>query len=86
MDSIVDLFLILLRVLEFVVLADALLSWVAPNKESFPRSLTSQLADPLCAPFRALVGPDRMGGMDLSPIVVMILLQVMRTLIGRAAA
>lgn len=81
----VDLFLTLLRVLEFVVLADALLSWVAPNKESFPRSLTSQLADPLCAPFRLLVGPERTGGMDLSPIAVMIALQVMRMLIARAA-
>jgi YggT family protein len=82
----VEAFLILLRVLEIIVLVDALLSWVAPNKENFPRSLTSQLADPLCAPFRALVGPDRTGGMDLSPIVVMILLQVMRTLIARAAS
>jgi YggT family protein len=82
----VGIFLTLLQVLEFVVLADALLSWVAPNKENFPRSLTSQLADPLCAPFRALIGPERTGGMDLSPIAVMILLQVMRSLIQRAAA
>jgi len=82
----VDLFLTLLRVLEFVVLADCLLSWVAPSKETFPRSFTSQLADPLCAPFRAVVGPERTGGMDLSPIAVMIALQVMRMLIARAAS
>ena len=82
--SIVELFLILLKALEFVVIADALLSWFVPSKESFPRSLTSQIADPLCAPFRALVGPERLGGMDLSPIAVIILLQVMGSMIARS--
>jgi YggT family protein len=80
----VELFLLLLKALEFVVIADALLSWLVPNKENFPRSLTSQIADPLCAPFRALVGPERLGGMDLSPIAVIILLQVMGSMIARS--
>ncbi|HKU42030.1 MAG TPA: YggT family protein [Polyangiales bacterium] len=84
MHELVGLFLLLLKALEFVVIADALLSWFAPNKESFPRSLTSQIADPLCAPFRALVGPERLGGMDLSPIAVILLLQVMGNVIARS--
>jgi uncharacterized protein YggT (Ycf19 family) len=79
----VELFLLLLKALEFVVIADSLLSWLVPNKESFPRSLTSQLADPLCAPFRALVGPERLGGMDLSPIFVIIVLQLAGSAITR---
>ena len=77
------LFITLLRVLELTIIADALLSWVVPNKEQFPRSLTSQIADPLCAPFRKLVGPERMGGFDLSPLAALILLQVMRGLLTR---
>jgi YggT family protein len=81
----VEIFLYLLKALEFVVIADSLLSWFVPSKESFPRSLTSQIADPLCAPFRALVGPDRLGGMDLSPIAVIILLQVMGNMIAQRA-
>jgi YggT family protein len=78
-----ELFLRLLQALEWVVIADALLSWFVPNKESFPRSITSQIADPLCAPFRALVGPDRLGGLDLSPIAVILTLQVMHNMIAR---
>jgi uncharacterized protein YggT (Ycf19 family) len=78
------LFITLLRVLEYTILADALLSWVFPNKETFPRSVTSQIADPLCAPFRKLIGPDRMGGMDLSPIAAMITLQLMSSLLTRS--
>jgi YggT family protein len=78
------LFITLLRVLEYTILADALLSWVLPNKEEFPRSLTSQIAEPLCAPFRKLISPERTGGMDLSPIAAMIALQLMRSLLTRA--
>jgi uncharacterized protein YggT (Ycf19 family) len=80
----VALFITLLRVLEYTILADALLSWVFPNEEQFPRSVTSQIAAPLCAPFRKLIGPDRMGGMDLSPIAAMITLQLMSSLLTRS--
>jgi YggT family protein len=79
----VELFLWLLQALEYVVIADALISWFAPSKDSFPRSITSQIADPLCAPFRALVGPERLGGLDLSPIAVILTLQVMHNMIAR---
>ena len=81
----VELFLWLLQALEYIVIGDALLSWFVPNKESFPRSITSQIADPLCAPFRALVGPERLGGLDLSPIAVILTLQVMHNMIARGA-
>jgi len=77
------LFINLLRLLELMVIADVLLSWVLPNKEQFPRWLTSQISDPLCAPFRKLVGPERLGGFDLSPVAVLIVLQVMRGLLSR---
>jgi YggT family protein len=81
---VVGLFITLLRVLEYTIFADALLSWVLPNKEEFPRSVTSQIADPLCAPFRKLISPERTGGMDLSPIATMIALQVMSSLLARS--
>jgi YggT family protein len=81
---VVDLFITLLRVLEYTILADALLSWFVPDKTQFPRSVTSQIADPLCAPFRKLIGPERTGGLDLSPIATLILLQVMRSMLTRS--
>ena len=81
-SSLPALFVTLLRILEIVLIADAVLSWILPNKEQFPRSLTSQIADPLCAPFRRLLGG--MGGFDFSPLVVLIVLQVMRTMLVSA--
>jgi YggT family protein len=77
-SSLPALFVTLLQVLEIVLIADAVLSWVLPNKEQFPRSITSQIADPLCAPFRRLLGGDKAGGFDFSPLVVLIVLQIMR--------
>jgi uncharacterized protein YggT (Ycf19 family) len=77
----VHLFATLLQVLEWTIIIDALLSWVVPNKEQFPRSLTSQIADPLCYPFRALIGPERTGGFDLSPIAALLLLRFMRSVL-----
>ena len=74
----VQLFATLLDVLQWVIIADALLSWVVPNKEQFPRSLTSQIADPLCYPFRVILNPEKLGGFDISPIVALLLLRFMR--------
>ena len=74
----VPLFLWLLKALENVVIADALISWFAP-KDTFPRSITSQIADPLCAPFRALA----LGGLDLSPMPAILMLQVIHNMIAR---
>ena len=74
----VTLFLWLLKALENVVIADALISWFA-NKDTFPRSITSQIADPLCSPFRAL----SLGGLDLSPMPAILMLQVIHNMIAR---
>jgi len=77
------LFITLLRVLELTLIVDCLLSWVFPDEDKFPRSVTWQIAGPLCAPFRKLIGPERTGGFDLSPLAALILLQVMRGLLTR---
>ena len=77
----VGLFITLLKLLEYAIIADAVLSWIQPDKTHFPRSMTSEIADPLCAPFRKLIGPERTGGLDLSPIATLIVLQIMRSML-----
>lgn len=68
---------IVLTALKFILLADVVLSWVRPNPEEFPRNITSAIADPLCAPIRKILNPQRMGGLDLSALVVFFLLNYM---------
>lgn len=54
-----------------VIIMSAVLSWVNPYSPIAP--LFSQLAEPMLRPFRRLIPP--IGGVDLSPIAVLLLLQ-----------
>ena len=51
----------------------AILSWV-PSASSMLQDLVTRLADPLVRPFRRFI--PLVGGVDLSPLVVIVLLQI----------
>ena len=69
-----SLMMFVLNALEALIFVDVILSWVMPDKERFPRSLTTQITDPLYAPIRALLKPEKMGGLDVSPMIVLFLI------------
>ena len=69
--------------IKWLILIDAILSWVMPE-DRFPRSLTGQLTDPLYAPIRALLKPERTGGFDLSPLIVLGVLLFLENMIARS--
>jgi YggT family protein len=68
------------QALTFLIIADAVLSWVMPPSK-FPRSLTTRITDPLYAPIRKLINPAKTGGIDLSPLIVLFALQALRSLV-----
>jgi YggT family protein len=76
--------IMILEALWWLIIIDALLSWVMPP-DRFPRSLTGQLTDPLYAPIRKVLRPERTGGFDMSPIVVMFAIYVAKSLLQQAA-
>jgi len=68
----------------WLIIIDAISSWfVGPNQ--FPRNLTGTLTEPLYRPVRSVLDPSRMGGLDLSPLILIVLIQVVQSLIARAA-
>lgn len=67
---------LLLRGVGFVVIADAILSWFVP-REKFPRNLTGPLLEPIYAPIRKLIPPEKLGGFDLSPLALLFALQLL---------
>lgn len=73
----------ILRALQLIIIADALLSWFQPV-DQFPRSFTTRITDPLYAPIRALIGPDKTGGIDLSPLLMLLLLNFMQNMLAGA--
>ena len=80
MSDITGILNLLFTVLSIAVIARALLSWFDPTMR-FPISqLIVELTEPIIAPIRRVVPP--IGGMiDLSPIVALILLQVIERVI-----
>ena len=62
-----------------VVIVSALLSWINPYAPQAP--LFDGLSRPLLRPFRRLIPP--IGGVDLSPLALLLLLQVLLIVTGR---
>ena len=67
----------------FAILAMIILSWVAPGSPSPVVYLLHQLTEPVMAPFRKLL--PSMGGLDLSPILVFIAIQIAQIFVSYAA-
>lgn len=70
---------LLLNVYFFSILLQAVLSWVSPGSYNPLTSLLWRLNEPLLRPVRRLIPP--MGGLDLSPLVVLLAIQFLRILI-----
>ena len=60
----------------FALLAMIILSWVAPGSNNPALFLLHQITEPVMAPFRKMLPP--MGGLDLSPILLFILINIIQ--------
>lgn len=74
-----------LDVVMFVVIVDAIGSWFQPDATRFPRSITGALVGPLYAPIHKIIDPGKTGGLDFSPLIVILLLQGLRAIVFGAA-
>jgi YggT family protein len=63
----------------WAILIQVILSWVAPQSQNPAVALIYQITDPIMAPARKLVPP--MGGMDFSPIITFMLIQLAKILV-----
>ena len=68
----------------FALLAMIILSWVAPGSRHPAIHLLYQITEPVMAPFRKML--PAMGGMDFSPILVFILINVIQIALRHMAA
>lgn len=66
----------LVQIYFFMILAMIILSWIAPGGNSPVLYLLHQLTEPVMAPFRKILPP--MGGLDLSPIFVFIVINILQ--------
>ncbi len=75
----VDLLALFFNIFFFAIIIMAVLSWVSPSGHNPIAALVSSICEPLISPVRRYIPP--LGGMDLSPLVVLIGLQVLKILV-----
>jgi YggT family protein len=64
----------------FAIIAAIIVSWVAPHSHHPAIILLHQLTRPVMAPFQRILPP--LGGLDLSPILVFIVINVLRMVLA----
>jgi YggT family protein len=79
---IVSFILMLLQVLSFAILGRVLLSWVDPQGNMRITQILNDITEPMLSPIRNLM--PQMPMFDFSPIIAMLLLQVLGQLIVSA--
>ncbi len=77
--SIVELLGLLINIYMFSILIQVILSWINPGNYNPAVSLIYSINEPLLAPARRLIPP--LSGLDLSPLAVMLGLQLAKMLI-----
>lgn len=77
--SIMELTKMLVNFYLFAIIGQIILSWVAPHNNNPAITILHQITEPIMAPARRLLPP--MGGLDLSPILIILALQVIELLL-----
>lgn len=71
----------LLELYSYVVIAAALMSWVSPDPRNPIVRFLHQITEPVFEPIRRLLPPWKTGGLDLSPLIVIIAIQFVERVI-----
>lgn len=78
-----DIVITFVSILDYVLLASiiirALMSWLMPNDGSGLFRMLMDVTEPVLAPIRRVVPP--VGGIDFSPILALILIQLVSTVV-----
>ena len=64
----------ILSVIQWLVIIAAVISWVSPDPRNPIVQFLYRTTDPMLRPFRKILPPGRTGGIDLSPILVILLI------------
>ncbi len=82
MSSIASFVNLVITVLSVAILGRALLSWFDPSMKTMVGRLLRDVTEPIIAPIRQVM--PRMGMLDLSPIIALVLLRLIGMLVNQA--
>jgi len=81
--AILDVILAILSVIQWLVIIAAVISWVNPDPRNPIVQFLYRSTEPILRPFRRLLPPGRTGGIDFSPLLVILAIIFIRTFLGR---
>lgn len=73
----------LLQIYSWVIIISALISWTPVPRDNPIVVFLHAVTEPVYAPIRAIIKPEWTGGMDLSPIVVLLLIRMVTGMLMR---
>jgi YggT family protein len=79
LELILNVLLTFLLIMQFAIVGRAILSWFDRSQSNPVSQFLIQLTEPIVAPIRAILPP--MGMIDLSPLVAIIVLLILRTML-----
>ena len=81
MPELIGFFGWLLGLYSWVIIAAALITWVSPDPRNPIVMFLRQVTEPVLAPVRRLLPPWKTGGLDFSPLIVILAIQFVERVI-----
>jgi YggT family protein len=72
--AVLEVVFAILSVIQWLVIIAAVISWVNPDPRNPIVQFLYRTTEPILRPFRKILPPRRTGGIDLSPILVILLI------------
>ena len=73
----------ILSVIQWLVIIAAVISWVNPDPRNPIVQFLYRTTDPLLRPFRRILPPRRTGGIDFSPLLLLLLILFLKVFLAR---
>lgn len=73
--------LLLLNLYAWVIIARALSSWISQDLSNPIIRLLHAATEPVLKPLRQVISPGALGGLDISPILAIVLIQIAKYLL-----
>lgn len=81
MAGLINLLVLLLYLYTWIIIIRAVMSWVNPDPNNPLVKALRVITEPILKPLRDLIPPARLGGIDISPILAIVLIQILRYLL-----
>jgi YggT family protein len=81
--AVLDVFFAILSVIQWLVIIAAVISWVNPDPRNPIVQFLYRTTEPILRPFRRILPPGRTGGIDFSPILVILAIIFIKTFLAR---